>query len=151
MLSSFELVRGYTPSVEGTGKVMVPKKVLAAHQEMESRRLLQKMLKLKPNHVRDTLIKVGENVLCLLPGGKRKRGHWVECTVTEIPDKHTVAVGKGRNRRIVAIEDVRTIPKAELAEAMVRATYNVPKRKKKPVSREQVETISTGDDSSTES
>ena len=54
----------------------------------------------------------------------------MEQVVTEIPDKHSIAVGTGRKRRIIAIEDVRTIPKAELAEAVFRAEYNVPNRKK---------------------
>ncbi len=40
--SSFELVRGYTPSLAGSGMRVLPDEVRKAHEEMVSRRLLAK-------------------------------------------------------------------------------------------------------------
>ena len=111
-LSSFELVRGYTPAVEGTEKKAIPDDVLKAHKELEARRLLARMLKSMPNRKREMDIQAGDTVLCLLPDGNRPRGHWVEEFVTELPDENSVVVGTGRNREVIAKEDVRKLPKS---------------------------------------
>lgn len=127
LLSSFELVRGYTPSIEGTGKSAVPKFVIKAHKEMEARRLLARMLKSMPKKKRQVDVKVGEKILCLLPGGKRPRGLWTEEVVSEVPNEQAVVVGTGRNRKVIAIEDVRLLPKNDLASSTVRAQHDVAK------------------------
>ena len=45
--SSFELVRGYTPSISGSGKMVLPKSIRDGHDEMQARRLLARILKSK--------------------------------------------------------------------------------------------------------
>ena len=110
LLSAFEMVRGYTPSIEGSAQKQVPKEIWAAFQEMEARRLLARMLKSKSTKSLGSDIHVGEMVLCLIPGGKRPRGKWIEETVVEVPDEHSVVVGTGRKKKIIALEDVRKMP-----------------------------------------
>lgn len=78
LLSAFEQVRGYTPSIEGAGKQGVPSDILTAFKEMEARRLLARMLKSMPRMRNLVQLKVGQPVLAFLPGGKRPRGHWLE-------------------------------------------------------------------------
>lgn len=79
-LSSFEMVRGYTPSLEGTGTTWISEKLMNAYESMAARRLLARILKSKPGHRIDQALKVGQVVLALVPGGKRPRGQWKEYT-----------------------------------------------------------------------
>ena len=53
--SSFELVRGFTPNMVGSGKIMLPDGVSVSHEEMEARRLLARVLRTKatPRSLRD--------------------------------------------------------------------------------------------------
>ena len=136
LLSAFEQVRGYTPSIEGTGKKGVPSEISNAFKEMEARRLLARMLKSMPRMRYPMQLQVVQPVLVLLPGGKRPRGHWNEETVSELNDNNSVVVGKGRNRKVIAYEDIRVLPKSELAKSTVHAEHGVvhkckPKRKRK--------------------
>jgi len=129
MMSSFEMVRGYTPSVNGSGQKAIAPDVLRAHQEMTARRLLATMLKSKPDWKPENDLQVGQNVLILLPGGKRPRGKWEEMTITAIRDEYSITVGSGRKKRVIAREDVRTLPKSDLADEVVRAIHDVPRKK----------------------
>jgi len=127
-LSAFEMVRGYTPSVEGSGQAFLPESVIDAHKAMEARRLIARMLKSKPNWKPDMEIKAGDLVLALIPGGKRPRGQWKEFEVAEVKDEHSVVVGKGRNARVIAMEDIRKLPDNELAGNVMRTQHGIWKR-----------------------
>ena len=81
----------------------MPAEIKKAHEEMEARRLLARMLKSKPNHKHDMKIEIGDKFLCLLPGAKRPRGEWAEEKVTEEPTEHSVVVGKGKHRKVTAV------------------------------------------------
>lgn len=128
-LSSFELVRGYTPNVDGTGMNWIPKELIAAHEEMEARRLLSRILKSKPGHKVNDELMVGQIVLALVPGGKRPRGEWKVYTISQLRDEHSVVVGRGKRSRVIAREDIRTIPRDEMAANVVRAHAGVLKKK----------------------
>lgn len=92
-------MRGYRPSIEGTGKSAILRFVVNAHKEMEARRLLARMLKSMPNRKHQVDVKVGENILRLLPGGKQPRDKWTQEVVSEVPDEHAVVVRTRRNRK----------------------------------------------------
>ena len=120
-LPAFEQVRGCTPALEETERNPVRAEIKKAHEEMEARRLLARTLKSKPNQKQDMNFKIDDKVLCLLPGVKRSRGQWVEETVTEEPTERSVVIGKGKHKKVIAPEDVRTIPKSSLAKIVVCA------------------------------
>ncbi len=69
--SSFELVRGYAPSLAGSRMRLLPDEVRKAHKKMVSRRLLANLLKARPSSVCSRRIRIGDDVLVLLPGGNR--------------------------------------------------------------------------------
>ena len=124
LLSSFEMVRGYTPGIEGTKQKQVPRKIWEAFQQMQARRLLARMAKSLPRKAKQEELSVGDAVLCLTPGGKRPRGEWVEQKIDSIPDPYSVIVGTGKNKKIIAREDVRKLPSNDLARTVVRAEHD---------------------------
>ena len=124
LLSSFEMVRGYTPSLSGTGSLKVPLMILQAEQEMQARRLLARVLKSRPLPKPKPDVNVGDQVLILVPGGLRKRGKWVEETVSATREDGSLVCGKGRNRKVIAMEDYRSLPKTEVARKVVRYIEN---------------------------
>jgi len=130
VMSSFEMVRGYTPSVNGSGNVPIPQEVRDAQMEMSARRLLATMLRSKPNWKPEEDLQVGQVVLALIPGGKRPRGCWTEMEITEIKEEHSVIVGRGRKKRVIAREDIRTIPTNNLAADTLREIHGVSRRSK---------------------
>eukprot|EP00171_Calliarthron_tuberculosum_P003150 IDg3150t1 len=127
VLSSFELVRGYTPSILGSGQRAIPKELREAHDAMVARRLLSRMMKSKSSKSLYQGLKKGDKVFVLLPGGNRPRGRWVEQTVEDVRDDFSVVCGKGREAKTIAPEDVRTLPKSELAAKTIRVQHDVRK------------------------
>lgn len=87
-----------------------PKCLLNTQKEMESRRILARMLRSNARK-KEIDVRFGHAFLRLLPGGKRKRGQWVEERVTEIPIEHSIAVNTERRRKAIAVEDLRTLPR----------------------------------------
>lgn len=151
MLSSFEQVRGFTPSLQGSDKKGVPQSVLTAHKEMEARRLLSRMLKSKSTKPYLTDFVVGQRVLVLIPGGKRPRGVWSEETITEAGEKHSIVVGNGRRRKVIAREDVRTLPTSDLGKTTVRAEHGIIRKVLKKTHRKtNVERVGCSEDDPSE-
>lgn len=70
-------------------------------------------------------------MLCVLPGGKGKRGSWNEQVVSELLDEHTVVVGKGKHRKTIAREDVRKLPESDFAQSIVLTQHWLTKDGKK--------------------
>lgn len=64
------MVRGYTPSFEGTAQKQVQKEIWKSFQEMEEITLVARMVKSLPKKNESTEVKAGDEILCLLPGGK---------------------------------------------------------------------------------
>jgi len=93
---------------------------------MAARRLLAKMLRSKPEWKPEEDLQVGQIVLALVPGGKRPRGKWEEMEITEVTNKYSIKVGRGRKTRVIAREDIRTLPKNKIAENTVRAIHDAP-------------------------
>ena len=122
--SSFELVRGYTPSVEGTGQKFLTQKFIDAYKAIEARRMIARIVKARPEAIQPD-IEIGEKVLVLLPGGSRRRGHWEEHQVNEVRKDGSVVIEEGRKTRIIAREDVRKFPANRLASAVLKAQCGV--------------------------
>ena len=74
-VSSFEIARGIHASLEGSGQKLLPPEVLEAQAEMNSNRVLFRVLKSKGSGVNYQNLKNGDSAFALVPGEPRKRGH----------------------------------------------------------------------------
>ncbi len=126
-VSSFEMARGYTPSINGSKNIPISEHILNAWKELESRRMLSRVLKSRPLSKRDKHVNVGENVLILVPGGERKRGKWIQACVTKIREDNSIECGTGKHKKIIAREDYRTLPRNTLAKSVFMNMYEVEK------------------------
>ena len=64
-------------------------------------------------------------MLVLLPGGRRKRGKWLDDKIVAVRDDGSIICGTDREKKTIAPEDVRALPNNELAAATVRAQHGV--------------------------
>ncbi|KAI0558243.1 hypothetical protein FGB62_224g07 [Gracilaria domingensis] len=126
--SSFELVRGYTPSLNATGQLFVSGEYLEVHKAMTARGILARIMRSRPEYIRGD-IAVREMVLVIVPNDVRKRGHWKEERVLETRQDGSVVVGQGRQQKFIAREDVRKLPSNTLAGNVVRAQYEMPAKR----------------------
>ena len=124
LLSSFEMVRVFTPSISGSGKFKVPLMLLQAEKELQARRLLARVLKSRPLPRLKDEVKIGDKVLILVPGGTRKRGKWVEDKVSNVRNDGSLECGSGRNKKIIAVEDYRTLPENPIARKFIQQIQN---------------------------
>ena len=134
--SSFELVRGYTPSLIGSEMLKVPRTIIQAHKDLVAKRALNRILKTKA--VTPTAPKI------LTPGTpiyghiELKKGYkkWHPYTVLKC-DGHTVKVRAAKHgpAKLFALEDVRLQPTNSLAKALSRQELNIPE----PPATEDVE------------
>ena len=125
--SAFEMARGFTPVISGLSAQPLLDMVRVAYEETHARRLLSRIMKSRPSHnISRNIYEVGERVLVLVPGGSRKRGHWIETTVEVVTANGHIECGKGRHRRFIAEEDVRKIPITVLARNVQRAELGMP-------------------------
>lgn len=118
--SAFEMAKGYTPSVCGIAQVSFPEEIRHAQEELAARRLLARIMKSRPASKCEELHK-GQVVLVLVPGGPRRRGHYIKSKVRNVNLDRSIDVGKGRNSRVIAREHVRTLPLSDLAQRVVKA------------------------------
>lgn len=120
--SAFEMARGFTPGLQGLKSQSLPESIKIACEELQARRLLQKVLRSRPAHksLRHDF-EIGERVLVLIPGGSRRRGKWVEAVVEQVTDDGNLICGTGRHQRHIAVEDARKIPITILAQNVLRA------------------------------
>ena len=95
---------------------------------MESKRLLANILKSRPTPgaLMERKIRKENKILVLLLGDNRRHGTWVEVETEGAREEGTVLCCTGRKKKVVALEDVRTIPSDTLAAAALRASYGVP-------------------------
>ena len=59
----------------------------------------------------------------LLSGGNRRHGSWVEVEEEEVREDSAIICQAGWEKKVVAPEDVRTIPSDTLSATAARASY----------------------------
>lgn len=121
-LSSFELARGYAPSIVGNPAQRIPDEILQAHKKQCARRALHKLLRSNNANVLSKFdVHVGEKVGYYYNSSKaNEKAEWREGKVCRNYD-HYVEIDtgkKGRHAR-VAYEDLRKLPQdGIIAESM---------------------------------
>ena len=121
-LSSFQLARGYSPSILGMPSSDVSQELLDAHIESVAIRAVQKVLRSKIPSVRPhTSFKAGMRVWIFFKTSKQnERPRWVEARVVEAQE-HILKCRrskKGSPMRI-AYEHVRIAPEGELTRELM--------------------------------
>lgn len=127
LLSSFQLVRGFQPSILGISTTKVPQSLLDAHVEQSATRALQRALKAKPaNAVREAACKKGDPIWVWYSSSKgNERDEWIRAQVVNVHE-HFMEVrrikdgkpSKGPMMR-PAYEDVRLAPKSALTQELM--------------------------------
>ena len=122
ILSSFELVRGYRPSVVGLPCNSVTQELLDAHKEQVATRKLQRLLKSRNHHCHQPdLFIAGDRVWVFYKTSKQNEAvEWIAATVVAA-HPHYLEVRRtahGRPMR-VAYEDVRFKPQGLLATELL--------------------------------
>ena len=122
ILSTFQLARGYTPSILSMPSCMVTPEVLEAHMESVAMRAIQKEVHSKIRNVEPhSSFEKGMRVSVFLKTSKQnERSRWVEAWV-EKATRHFLKCK--RNRRgstmTVACEHVRIAPKGDLPKDLM--------------------------------
>lgn len=122
ILSSFELVRGYSLAVIGIPKTMVSEAILVAHKEQVATRTLQRLLHSRaPDTVKKDLFNPGDPVWVFYNTSKQnERVEWIRAKVVSTEDHALVARRSARGPpMIVAYEDVRFAPRGELTTELL--------------------------------
>ncbi len=115
-LSSFELARGYSPSLAGLPQTQTSKETLAAYYEQQSKRALTRMLRSNaPRVIKADLLPPRTPVYYFVK--EAKQGKWKKGFVDEARE-HIVIVTTNSHRRghklRIAYEDIRLVPSSEL-------------------------------------
>lgn len=116
ILSSFELVKGYSPSLLGIPTKVISQEILDAHKEQVATRAIQRLLKARsPNTPTAHMLPQGRKIYVFM---KPSRGTavWTEAEVID-PRDHFVVARRSRHGRPmkVAYEDIRLVPEHPLA------------------------------------
>ena len=117
-LSSFELVRGYRPSVVGLPRNIVTQELLDAHKEQVATRKLQRLLNSRNyNSHRPDLFNAGDRVWVFYRTSKQNEAvEWIAATVIAAYTHYLEVRRTARGRPMrVAYEDVRFQPRSPLA------------------------------------
>ena len=122
LLSSFELVRGYSPSVLGLPKTEVSEQLFQAHIEQTSTRALQRLIKSRvhetpPPHI----FKPGAPVwICYNSSKQNEKSEWVLAKVVQAEQHFLLARKSTRGPPMrVAYEDVRIAPEGRLTQELM--------------------------------
>lgn len=117
ILSSFELVRGYSPSVVGIPKSQVTIELLNAHKEQAATCSLQRLLHSRcPTVISKELFNPGDPICVFYGSSKQNEAvEWAKATVVSAEDHIIVARRSTRGPPMrVAYEDVRFAPRSAL-------------------------------------
>ncbi len=119
-LSSFELARGYHPSVAGLPQSAILKEIFDAHKEQMARRAISRMLASRsPTVVKTNLLTKCTPVYYYIKGNRR--GEWKLGYVSDAKE-HIVEVSKNSkgtvHKILVAYEDIRIVPTSSLLYEM---------------------------------
>lgn len=121
-LSSFQLAKGYTPSLLGVPNSRISIELLEAHKEQAATRALQTLLNSKnPTHLQRDILKSGDHIWVYFEtSSKAKKKGWVKATVVEAQEHRVLARRsmKGPPMR-VAYEDVRVAPNSALTQELM--------------------------------
>ena len=125
ILSSFQLAKGYTPSIIGIPQSHVTTELLQAHKEQAATRALQKLLHAKnPSVLQSDILKPGDPIWVYYEtSSKAKKKEWVKASVVQA-ERHRVLARrseKGPPMR-VAYEDVRIAPNSKLTQDLMSQT-----------------------------
>lgn len=121
-LSSFELVRGYSPSVVGIPKTVVTEELLQAHKEQVAVRTLQRLMTSHaPQVARPSLFNPGDPVwVCYNTSKQNEPVQWIKASVVDTEEHALVVRGSAKGRPMrVAYEDVRYAPRGPLTEELL--------------------------------
>lgn len=121
-LSSFQLTKGYTPSLLGIQSSRITLELLKAHKEQAATRALQTLLHSKnPNHLQRDVLKAGDPIWVYYEtSSQAKQKGWVKATVVDAQEHRVLARRsmKGPPMR-VAYEDVRVAPNSTLTQELM--------------------------------
>ena len=124
-MSSFELAKGYTPSIIGIPSSRVTPELLQAHREQAATRALQKLLHTKnPSVLQSSILQPGDPVWVFYEtSSKAKKREWVKSTVVKAEQHRVLArrSTKGPPMR-VAYEDIRIAPSSQLTQDLMSQT-----------------------------
>lgn len=122
ILSSFELARGYTPSIVGNPAQKIPAEILHDHKRQTARRALHKLLRARNNKIlTKNDVKTDDRVGYFYNSSKgNERAEWREGKVRRVGENMVeVATGKKGRDAKVAYEDLRLIPSASTVEKIM--------------------------------
>lgn len=125
LLSSFELVRGYSPSFVGTPARCVSEDLLQAHREQVATRTLQRLLHSRaPDVVRKDMFHPGDPVWIFYKTTKQnEKVEWVRATVVSAEDHILIARRSQRGPPMrVAYEDVCFAPRSQLTTELLSSS-----------------------------
>lgn len=122
LLSSFELTRGYSPSILGLQRNDISQELLDAHKEKVATRALQRLLRSR-SHESPTpdMLKPNDVVWVFYNTSKQnEKVAWVKAKVVKAEQHHLVARRSQRGPPMrVAYEDVRLAPQGPLAQELM--------------------------------
>lgn len=121
ILSSFQLARGYSPSLLGIPHSHVPPDLLNAHKSMTDTRALQKLMRSHDNHlVPFSALKSGSQIWVYYNTSKQNDPvRWVRATVVSTTPFYVRCRRSDRGPPMqVAYEHIRMVPEGELANEL---------------------------------
>lgn len=123
-INSFQLARGYMPSIAGLPSKTLTQDRLEAHIQMTASRAIHKAAKSRmPKNFARSMIKEGDKIYVFYkPTNKSLKTEWITATVFN-PKEHFVECKrsqKGRPMR-VAYEQVRIVPSNEIAKEILES------------------------------
>lgn len=120
ILSAFELVRGYSPSLFGVDSNVIPRELVESYKDQEYARALQRLIKSRhPRTLEPERLPPGTPVYYFYKSSKHNEPiEWRSGTVIS-PEPYFVRISnhKGRTSN-VAYEDIRVKPKLKLTEEL---------------------------------
>lgn len=122
LLSSFELVRGYSPSVLGIPRTLVTNALLQAHREQIATRTIQRLMSSRAPHVvRPDMFNPGDPVWVFYRTTKQnEKVGWIQATVVRTEDHYLIARRSRRGPPMrIAYEDVRFAPRSSLTAELL--------------------------------
>lgn len=120
VISAFELVRGYKPSILGSKRCLVSEELIEAYKDREYARVLQRMLKSRsPATVTPDILPTGTPIYYFYRSSKHTEPvEWKEGKVVEAKS-HFVRILTDKDRKTcIAYEDIRVRPR-------LRVTYDL--------------------------
>lgn len=126
VLSSFQLARGYSPSIAGIPSTIVPKKLLDAHIEMMAARAIHKVLKARAsNSLPRHALHKGMRIWVFYDTSKQnERKRWIEARVISADD-HLVKCRRFKKGPPlnVAYKHIRIASKTEFDKELMESSF----------------------------